>query len=154
MPIIVIGADTPYGQTICATLAQEQDREVRAFVSNPYAADELKSLGVKVALGDLSDASHVEAACTNCFSVVLITEAATDDRERAFATTREEVLAGWAEAVTDSAVTRVIWVTNGLEIPKTGIDQTVVIDARAAEDLATKVAFFDGLAVLPDSVGD
>ena len=37
---------------------------------------ELRELGVKVALGDVSDDSHVQGSCTNCFTAVLITEAA------------------------------------------------------------------------------
>ncbi|NIQ53494.1 MAG: hypothetical protein GWN71_08665, partial [Gammaproteobacteria bacterium] len=52
-----------------------------------------------VALGDVSDASHVGAACTNCFSVVLVQDAAHDDRERSFANDPPAVLGAWADAI-------------------------------------------------------
>lgn len=109
MPVIVVGADTPVGQAIIDALI-EPDREVRAFVTDPAAAESLKRRGVKVALGDVSDPSHIEGAATHCFSAVLVTEAAGDDRERAFATDPEAVLGGWADAV--GSVQRAIWVTS------------------------------------------
>lgn len=109
MPVIVVGADTPNGREIVAALVQPW-REVRAFVSDPATAEELRGQGVKVALGDVSDGSHVGAACTNCHTVVLIVEAASDGRERSFAPTADAVLDGWAEAVGDAGVARVIWV--------------------------------------------
>ena len=84
MPVIVVGADTPVGLSIVSALI-EPDREVRAFVTDPDVSASLKAQGVKVALGDVSDPSHVGGACLNCFSAVLVTEAARDDRERAFA---------------------------------------------------------------------
>ena len=112
MPVIVVGADTPTGRAIVEALIQP-DREVRAFVSDIAVAEDLKRLGVKVALGDVSDPSHVGAACTSCFSAVLVTEAASDNRERSFARTADAVLDGWVEAVADAQVSRVIWVGEG-----------------------------------------
>jgi uncharacterized protein YbjT (DUF2867 family) len=84
MPVIVVGADTSQGRAVVEGLL-EPGREVRAFVSDPDAGAELRELGVKVALGDVSDDSHVQGACTNCFTAVLVTEAARDGRERSFA---------------------------------------------------------------------
>ena len=66
-----------------------------------------------MALGDVSDPSHVGAACLRCFSAVLVTEAAHDGRERSFASGPEAVLAGWVDAVREAAVNRVIWVGEG-----------------------------------------
>ena len=91
MPVIVVGADTPKGRAVIEGLV-EPGREVRAFVSDPDAGAELRELGVKVALGDVSDDSHVQGACTNCFTAVLMTEAAFDGRERSFATSESQVL--------------------------------------------------------------
>ncbi len=123
MPVIVVGADTPVGSAIIDALI-EPDREVRAFVSSVDAAEQLKARGIKVALGDVSDASHVEAACLNCFSAVLVGEAAVDDRERSFATGQKPVLAGWAAAV--QRVQRVIWV--GVDDPPaTGVDEVASV---------------------------
>lgn len=112
MPVIVVGADTTLGSRIVEAMAGPE-REVRAFVSDPGAVDHLRDLGVKVALGDVSDASHVGGACTNCFSAVLVSDAASDGRDRAFASEPGTVLAGWAEAVDSAAVRRAIWVMEG-----------------------------------------
>ena len=142
MPVIVVGADTFSGRAIIDSL-YDPDREIRAFVSDVDVAQELKASGIKVALGDVSDDSHVEAAATACFSAVLIAEAASDDRERAFATEPDGVLDGWARAVAASKVTRVIWV--GLEPPEAEVAETAVVDPDDPE-LAEKVTALDDAA--------
>lgn len=109
MPVIVVGADTPIGDAIISTICRSA-AEVRAFITGDTAADRLKERGVKVAMGDVSDNSHVEAAALYCFCAVLVTEAAHDDRDRAFARHSDEVLDGWAEATRNAGVRRVIWV--------------------------------------------
>lgn len=140
MPVIVVGADTNPGRAILNRLNQP-GREIRAFVSSEEVALELKEEGVKVALGDVSDEGHVEGASLRCFSAVLVAEAASDDRDRAFATAAEEVLTGWARAVANSQVTRVIWVT-GSEPPATTIEEVATVDP-ADPELADKVAALD-----------
>lgn len=107
MPVIVVGADTREGRAIVDGLI-EPGREVRAFVSDVETASELKRAGVKVAIGDVSDDSHVQGATTNCFTAVLVTEAARDGRERSFAANETQVLEGWAAAAAASDVTRLI----------------------------------------------
>lgn len=109
MPVIVVGADTDTGRAILDGLFDGR-REVRAFVTSESVGADLKDAGFKVAIGDVTDESHVEAAATACFSAILMTEAAIDDRERSFAQTPGQVLAGWARAVEGAGVTRVIWV--------------------------------------------
>lgn len=109
MPVIVVGADTPHGPAIIEALLAREG-QVRAFVTDEDAADRLRGLGVHVATGDVSDASHVEGASIQCFSAVLVTTAAVDDRERAFATRDVDALRGWADAIRSSAVRRAIWV--------------------------------------------
>lgn len=108
MPVIVIGADTTLGGIVVSALAGREG-EVRAFVTDPAAADRLKRLGVKVAVGDVSDGSHIAGAALNCFSAVLDPEAAADARERSFAATSDEVIAAWAEAIAHAGVRRAIW---------------------------------------------
>jgi uncharacterized protein YbjT (DUF2867 family) len=147
MPVIVVGADTRLGASILDALI-EPDREVRAFVTDPDDGIRLKSMGVKVAFGDVSDPSHVGGACLNCFSVVFVTEAAEDDRDRAFATDREAVLRGWAEAAREASVTRVIWVDSVGELPDTGIHETAIVNPSSVEDVAGEVARLDGAASL------
>ena len=142
MPVIVVGADTYSGRAILDSL-YEPEREIRAFVSDVDVARELKARGFKVALGDVSDDTHVEAAATACFSAVLIEEAANDDRERSFAAEPTDVLEGWARAVSASKVTRVIWV--GSEAPATDVQETAAVSA-SDPDLAEKVAALDEAA--------
>lgn len=144
MPVIVVGADTRLGLRIIDAL-HEPDREIRAFVSDAETAAALKERGVKVAFGDVSDATHVSAACTNCFSAVLVTEAAADGRERAFAAEPGKVLDGWAAAVAEASVTRVIWV---------GDDSRPVPEAETAQvgsdvdDIPARVVALDDAASL------
>lgn len=109
MPVIVIGGDTPLGSAIIGEIAAP-GREVRAFVSDIATAEALRERGIKVALGDISDTSHVEAAATGCFSAVLIRMAATDGRDIAFASNTDEVAGGWAEAISAAGVKRAIWI--------------------------------------------
>lgn len=149
MPVIVVGADTPVGLAVIDAVL-EPEREVRAFVSDPEIGATLKGRGVKVALGDVSDASHVAAACTNAFSAVLVGEAATDGRDVAFASSRASVWQAWAEAVSEAAVTRVIWVLDE-EPPVSGAPETAVVAAsgRSTADVAADVADLDDAAQLP-----
>ncbi|CAN5853641.1 hypothetical protein BH23ACT4_BH23ACT4_06200 [soil metagenome] len=123
MPVIVVGADTPTGALIVDAML-DPAREIRVFVSDPDEGLRLRERGVKVALGDISDDSHLEAAATQCFSAVLITEAARDDRERSFARDEAAVLEAWASAV--SGVRRVIWVHDA-EPPPTGVPEVAVV---------------------------
>lgn len=109
MPVIVVGADTEVGRAVVTALLNREG-EVRAFVSQPSVGAELKTLGVKVAIGDVSDASHVGPAALNAFSAVLIAEAASDERERSFAKEPGAVIGTWVEGLADAGVRRVIWV--------------------------------------------
>jgi uncharacterized protein YbjT (DUF2867 family) len=148
MPVMIVGADTDVGRSIVGALV-EPDREVRAFVSDPQAAAELKSLGVKVALGDVSDASHVGAACTNCFSVVLVRDAAHDGRERAFAPDAAAVLRGWAEAMDGARVRRAIWVLDEDPPATRRVPETATVARRQPDDvIATRVRSLDEAAEL------
>lgn len=126
MPVIVVGADTTAGLAILDGL-HDPARDVRAFVSDEDTGHHLKQRGFKVALGDVSDESHVEAAATACFSAVLITEAAKDERERSFAKSSAEVLESWARAVANCDVTRVIWVSAD-ETPPVAVGESVTVD--------------------------
>ena len=146
MPVIVVGADTSQGRAVVNRLV-EPGREVRAFVSDPDAGAELRELGVKVALGDVSDDSHVQGACLNCFTAVLITEAALDKRERSFAINERQVLEGWAAAAAASGVTRVIWVHDG-EPPPVRVKEVRTVSPDHP-DLVTEVSALDDARFLP-----
>lgn len=138
--MIVVGADTEAGETILRRLDARR-REVRAFVTDEPKGLALKEEGFKVAIGDVSDDSHVEGAALRCFSAVLIAEAASDGRERSFADSAEAVLRGWASAVSNSQVSRVIWVMAG-DPPETTADEVAKVEPDDP-DLAVKVVELD-----------
>lgn len=136
--MIVVGADTPTGRLIVEGVRREG--EVRAFVTDPDEAARLRNFGFKVALGDVSDDSHVEMASWGCFSAVLVVDAASDDRERSFAADPRSVLEGWARAVAAAQVRRVIWV--GVEdAPETRVAEVAAIAADS--DVAANVKALD-----------
>lgn len=147
MPIIVIGADTGPGSKVVDALLT-RDGEVRAFVSDPAVAAELKQLGVKAAIGDVSDGSHVGGAALNCFSAVLVPDAAADQRERAFADSPEAVIAAWAEGLAEAGVSRAIWI--GDEVPEAvaaAVPESVAVPP--GKGLGQRVREVDDLPQLP-----
>lgn len=148
MPVIVVGADTDTGASILDRLTHP-GREVRAFVTSLDAATDLKKRGVKVALGDVSDESHIEGAALHCFSAVLVDEAAVDDRERSFADTKGQVMAGWARALARSKVRRVIWVTTDTPPSVEGAEMAIVDPADP--DVARRVADLDDAQTIASS---
>ncbi len=138
--MIVVGADTEPGRRIVEAMV-EPDREVRAFVSDVVEATRLKSLGIKVAIGDVSDETHIEGAATHCFSAVLVGEAAVDERDRSFADDPTAVHIAWARGIAASNVTRAIWVLDG-EPPTLGSEEVAIV-SPADPDLVEKVAALD-----------
>jgi uncharacterized protein YbjT (DUF2867 family) len=155
MPVIVVGADTEYGSAVAEALSTRQG-EVRAFVTDPESAQPLRALGIKVAIGDVSDASHVAGAALGAFSAVMIAEAGLDDRERSFAASYEALLAAWAEGLRDAGVSRVIWVAPEVQLPEaiasSGIPGAVVDSRdRNPRAAAAEAARLDDLADLEPS---
>lgn len=143
MPVIVIGGDTTIGRAIVHSLA-ERPGEVRTFVSSPEAATTLRSHGVKIAVGDLSDDSHVGAAATGAYCAVLVTEAAHDGRSFAFAEP-DGVVEGWLRAVGAAGVTRVI-VVGQLPNPVADVApemRVLATDGMTADDIAHAVVALD-----------
>ena len=150
MPVIVIGADTDLGEAVLDALLPRES-EIRAFVSSPEAADGLRRRGLKVALGDVSDGSHVSAAARDVFCAVLVATAARDARERSFAASEDAVLAAWEDAMREAGVRRVIWLDDGGAAgSSTAATETVRVDAagRDPTTVATEVARLEGAARL------
>jgi putative NADH-flavin reductase len=145
MPVIVVGADTNVGLAIIDALYRPQ-REVRAFVSDEKVAGRLRQMTIKVALGDVSDDTYIEAAATRCFSAVLVAEAATDDRERSFAASPQQVLEGWGRAIAAAGVTRAIWVIKG-EPPHPTVREAAVVDSEDPDVPKKVVALDDALTI-------
>ena len=149
MPVIVIGADTPIGASVLDALLP-RDGEVRAFVSDVETGLALKERSAKVAIGDISDGSHVGGAALNTFCAVVVAEAAIDERERSFAPDPAAVVAAWAEGLTDAAVARIV-VVDHPDVPVAGLegiaDQYAVVDGRQSPDeVAAEVARLEGAA--------
>jgi nucleoside-diphosphate-sugar epimerase len=150
MPVIVIGADTPSGTAIVGGLI-EPGREVRAFVTDVDSAAALKGLGVKVAIGDVSDETHIEGAATRCFSAVLVGEAATDDRERSFARDPASVHRAWSRGIAASGVRRAIWVIDG-DPPESSVSEIAVV-SPGEPDLVQRVVAIDDVRTLDELSG-
>lgn len=144
MPVIVVGADAGSGIEIVDGL-RTPGRDLRAFVSDPEIGARLKTSGVKVALGDVSDDSHVEAAAIGCYTAVLMAEAAFDDRERSFADSRQEVLEGWARAMETSQVSRLIWISTD-EPPGSSID-SALLDPGDPDVVSKAIALDEAQAI-------
>ena len=140
MPVIVVGADTPAGRAIVNRLAN-RGGEVRAFISSPDEAPSLRSRGIKVAIGDLSDHSHVEAAGVGAFCAVLVVAAAGDGRPLAFAAP-EAAATAWLQAMSAAGIRRVIVVGDSPPPDAPGIAElaTVPVSGRAMDDIAAAVA--------------
>lgn len=128
----------------------DRNGEIRAFVSDHVFGLTLKERGVKVAIGDVSDPSHIGGASLGCFSAILIPDAAFDDRMRSFSTGPAETIESWAEAMIDAKVNRVIWVEDDSARPHRrffdGIDaQFMTIDRTGAslDEVAESVVAAD-----------
>lgn len=141
MPVIVVGADTPLGTAIVEELTR-RGGEVRAFVGDREAAATMSAAGLKVAVGDLSDATHVSAASLGAFCAVLVEEAAGDGRELGFARDVGGVFSAWAQALAAAGITRVVWVGDeGATRPSGAPEEVTVATAGAAPAaIAARVA--------------
>ena len=147
MPVIVIGADTPIGAAVIDALLL-RGGEVRAFVSDVAVGVALKERSAKVAIGDLSDGSHVGSAALNAFCAVVVAEAAIDNRERSFAGDPEAVVSAWAEGLADAAIKRII-VVDHPAVPVVGLAavtaEFAVIDGRqSTQDIAARTVELEG----------
>ena len=151
MPVIIVGADTAVGDAIVNAVVPNAV-EVRTFISDEARVDEFKRRGTKVATGDVSDASHIEGASLRCFCAVLVIDAATDDRERAFAQSTTTTLAGWATAIRNSGVKRAIWVgvdPDSAELPDSVAEVAVVVGDDDLLGVAQAVARLEDAEQLP-----
>lgn len=151
MPVIVVGADAEPGGEITRRLLAGGG-EVRAFITDPGAAEPLRRNGARVAVGDVTDASHLAGAAAGSFAAVLVTRAAVDPRERAFATDAAEVLGGWVAAVRRAGVRRVIWVAHPeCDPPHAGTPEQAVVRTgdRPATDVVADVLRLEEIAELP-----
>jgi hypothetical protein len=153
MPVIVIGADTAIGAAIVAAL-RPASGEIRVFVTDPYAGDGYRN-ATKVAVGDLSDGTHVGGAAMGAFCAIAIMEAASDARERHFAADPPAVLAQWADGLSEADVSRVIAVGRAADSPEPNPLERVTQQYRFVDtsdrdvvDIATEIAAVEAAASL------
>lgn len=126
MPVIVIGADTELGHAIVPAL-RPASGEIRLFASDAEAVSGYRTFA-KVAVGDISDGSHVGGAAIGAFCAIVIAAVASDDRERHFAESTDELFAQWADGLGDAGISRVIVVGGADELP-----EATHLDAIGAE---------------------
>ena len=153
MPVIIIGADTEYGPAVASALSRRQG-EVRAFVTDPASAESLRGMGIKVAIGDVSDASHIEGAAHDAFSAVLIAEAALDGRERSFAATFDKVVDAWRHGLADAGVKRLIWIGPDAipAVLESGVESASInTGTLTADEAGSEAARLDDLAAIEES---
>ncbi len=117
MPVLVIGADTDLGHAIVPAL-QPASGEIRLFASDADAVAGYRSFA-KVAIGDISDGTHVGGAAIGAFCAIVIAAAAHDERERYFARDTAELFGQWADGLADANIGRVIVVGSPEELPDT-----------------------------------
>lgn len=144
MPVILVGADTPHGRAILPLLAP-QSGEIRCFVSDPTTADELRSVG-KIAVGDISDGTHVGGAAIGAFCAVLVAATAHDDRERHFAASPAALFTQWADGLKEAEIGRIILVADQDDATMSGPlaaaapEFVVVPGDQPLDDVAAQVA--------------
>ncbi len=131
MPVILIGADTELGHAIVPEL-RPASGEIRLFSSSEEAVARYRPFA-KVAVGDISDGTHVGGAAIGAFCAIVIATAAHDNRERHFAATPVDLFAQWSDGLADANVSRVIVVGAAHEIPDpVGLDNVgaeyIVVD--------------------------
>ena len=156
MPVIVIGADTALGEYAIDELSRH-NRDIRAFVSDPTVGAGLRNRGIRVAVGDVSDGSHLGGAAAGCFSAILVPEAAFDGRLRSFADSPAATVTIWASAVDEASVQRLILLEDG-RIPDAserfaGVEAEIVViptERRSPTDIAIDVSKADNLDSLPE----
>lgn len=115
MPVLVIGADTEFGRQIVPAL-RSTAAELRIYASDPDAVAPYRDFA-KVAVGDISDGTHVGGAATGAFCAIVIAAAAHDDRERSFAADTDSLFAQWADGLADAGVDRIIVVAEHHQVP-------------------------------------
>lgn len=127
MPVLVVGAETAAGRAAVRALARGRG-EVRAF-ADAAATDEdgaaaLRALGAKVAVGDLDDEAHLEAAAEQVHTVVHL---AADPFGRP--TEQLDALATTLSAAIGAQCRRIVWAT---ELAAVRPDGNTYLEALAA----------------------
>lgn len=98
MPVFVTAADRGIGPVLVAALRAD-GADVRAFATGRGDVGALRTAGAFVAVGDLDDEGHLDAAMTDAHTVVVLTDTWAADPDTLVATTTTIVRAATLAAV-------------------------------------------------------
>ena len=107
MTVAVVGASGVIGRAAVAELAR-RDPEVRALIRRRDAADELRHLGAKVAVGAVDDEGVLEAVLTGAFTVVHLVGGVNEPDQGAYARSSLESVQQTVSVATSAGVRRII----------------------------------------------
>ena len=107
MSVTVVGASGLIGRAAVAELAQ-RDPEVRALVRRRDAADALRHLGAKVAVGSADDEAALEAALAGAFTVVHLVGGVNEPDPEAYARSSLESVELMVAVATSAGVRRLV----------------------------------------------
>jgi NADH dehydrogenase len=107
MSVTVVGASGLIGRVAVAELAH-RDPEVRALVRRRDAADALRHLGAKVAVGAADDEAALEAVLAGAFSVVHLVGSVNEPDPEAYARSSLESVERMVAVATSAGVRRLV----------------------------------------------
>jgi uncharacterized protein YbjT (DUF2867 family) len=111
MTVGVIGGSGLIGRATLRRLV-ERDPDVRALVRGPAAADAVRALGVKVAVGDVEDSASVDAVVGGAFTVVHVAGSVNEPTEAEYRRANVESVERVVSAAANSGVRRVVLVSH------------------------------------------
>jgi len=124
MPVICINPTTETEAQIVNKLSL-QNQDLRLFISNKIDEKYIEKLNGKKAIGDLSDDTHISTACRGAFCGVFF-----ENNETAI----------FIEAIKESGLKRVIWVSENEETKETlGLKNLIYIKHTDYKDVEEKI---------------
>jgi uncharacterized protein YbjT (DUF2867 family) len=111
MTVAVIGGSGLIGRATLRRLVG-RDPEVRALVRNPAAADSLRALGVKVAVGDVEDAAPLDAVVGGAYTVIHVAGSVNEPTEAEYRRANVDSVERVVSAAEHSRAKRVVLVSH------------------------------------------
>jgi uncharacterized protein YbjT (DUF2867 family) len=148
MTVAVVGGSGLIGRATLRRLVG-RDPEVRALVRRPAAAESLRSVGVKVAVGDVIDSAALEAVVAGAFSVVHLVGSVNEPSEAAYRRANVESVERTLEAAVASRVRRVAVVSHAGASPDA---DNPYLRTMALAEHAVLASDLEGVVVRTDAV--
>jgi len=111
MPVVVVGASGLIGHAVVRAMARDAP-EVRVFVRRADAAEPLRALGAKVAVGELHDASTLRAVLRDAHTVCHLVGAINLDTPEAYKRANLDSVLWCLDAATRAGVQRFLFVSS------------------------------------------